>query len=92
MTEKKKHVSLHRNQKQDRNMAHSHSHTHGHSHHIHAAQSLSTVFILCIALNLLFVITEASVGFACNSLGLLSDAGLKVIVAEPPADVEQGIL
>ena len=56
-------------------MAHSHSHTHGHSHHILAAQSLSTVFILCIALNLLFVITEASVGFACNSLGLLSDAG-----------------
>ena len=48
---------------------------HEHQHHHHAPASLSTVFIFCIALNLLFVITEAIVGFTYNSLGLLSDAG-----------------
>ena len=56
-------------------MAHSHSHTHGHNHHLHMPESLSTVFILCRVLNLLFVLTEAGIGFVYNSLGLLSDAG-----------------
>lgn len=37
--------------------------------------SLYKVFIVCIALNLLFVFIEAFVGFFFNSLGLLSDAG-----------------
>ncbi len=45
-----------------------------HEHH-HAPASLSTIFILCIVLNLLFVIIEAGVGFTHNSLGLMSDAG-----------------
>ncbi len=51
---------------------------HGHTHHHGlrtAPASLSKIFIFCIALNLLFVAIEAAVGFACNSLGLLSDAG-----------------
>ena len=51
-----------------------HEHHHLHEHH-HAPASLSAVFILCIALNLLFVAIEAGVGFAYGSLGLLSDAG-----------------
>lgn len=51
-------------------MGHNHSHT-----AIHLPDSLNTVFILCIILNLLFVIGEASVGFISHSLGLLSDAG-----------------
>ena len=55
-----------------KNMTHEHHHLHGHHH---APASLSTVFILCIVLNLLFVIIEAGVGFSYNSLGLLSDAG-----------------
>lgn len=54
-------------------MSHDHHHLHGHHHHVPA--SLSTVFILCIVLNLLFVFIEAGVGFRYNSLGLLSDAG-----------------
>lgn len=53
-------------------MTHEHHHLYGHHH---APASLSTVFILCIVLNLLFVIIEAGVGFSYNSLGLLSDAG-----------------
>ena len=51
-------------------MGHNHSHT-----ALHLPDSLNTVFILCIILNLLFVIGEASVGFISHSLGLLSDAG-----------------
>lgn len=51
-------------------MGHNHSHT-----ALHLPDSLNAVFILCIILNLLFVIGEASVGFISHSLGLLSDAG-----------------
>lgn len=49
---------------------------HGHEgHHHNVPTSVSTVFILCIVLNLLFVIVEAAVGFVSDSVGLLSDAG-----------------
>lgn len=49
---------------------------HGHEgYHHHVPTSVSTVFILCIVLNLLFVIVEAAVGFVSDSVGLLSDAG-----------------
>ena len=49
---------------------------HHHSHeHIHTITSLNTIFIVCILINLAFVIIEAGVGFFYNSLGLLSDAG-----------------
>lgn len=51
----------------------SHSHSHMHSHH--AIESVSTTLIVCIILNLLFVIAEAAIGFSYHSLGLLSDAG-----------------
>jgi cobalt-zinc-cadmium efflux system protein len=44
-----------------------------HSHH--AIESVSTTLIVCIILNLLFVIAEAVIGFSYHSLGLLSDAG-----------------
>ncbi len=52
-------------------MSHSHSHVHSH----HAIESVSTTLIVCIILNLLFVIAEAVIGFSYHSLGLLSDAG-----------------
>lgn len=55
---------------------HSHEHGHGHHHHHHAAPSeLNAIFIISIALNLVFVAVEAGVGFWSGSLGLLSDAG-----------------
>ena len=61
-------------------MAHEHHHDHDHHghhhhHHTHAIERLSTIYIVAVALNLLFVIVEAAAGFWGNSLGLLSDAG-----------------
>ena len=52
----------------------SHVHSHAHAHH-HAIESVSTTLIVCILLNLLFVLVEAGIGFSYHSLGLLSDAG-----------------
>ena len=49
-----------------------HHHTHHHQHH--APASLSAIFIICITLNMAFVLVEAGVGFIYHSLGLLSDA------------------
>ena len=62
-------------------MEHNHEHgehNHHHHHHHHHNQSiekLSTIYIVAVGLNLLFVIVEAVAGFVGNSLGLLSDAG-----------------
>lgn len=46
-----------------------------HHEHIHQINSLNSVFIISIVLNLLFVIIEAGVGLFESSLSLLSDAG-----------------
>ena len=54
---------------------HEHSHGHHHHHHSHDIERLSTIYIVAVALNLLFVIVEAAAGFIGHSLGLLSDAG-----------------
>lgn len=51
-----------------------HHHNH-HHHHSEKLTSLNGVYVFAIALNLLFVIVEAGVGFSQNSLGLVSDAG-----------------
>lgn len=50
-------------------------HGHHHHHHAHAIERLSTIYIVAVALNLLFVVVEAVAGFVGHSLGLLSDAG-----------------
>lgn len=57
--------------------AHEHheGHHHHHHHHDHSLESLSTIYIVAVALNLLFVLVEAAAGFIGHSLGLLSDAG-----------------
>ncbi len=55
---------------------HSHHHHHHHHHHeIGQDSSLKGIYIVSIALNLLFVAVEAGVGLWQGSLGLLSDAG-----------------
>ncbi len=55
---------------------HGHHDHHGHHHHhSHAIEKLSTIYIVAVALNLLFVIVEAVAGVVGNSIGLLSDAG-----------------
>ena len=50
-------------------------HGHHHHHHSHAIEKLSTIYIVAVALNILFVIVEAVAGIVGNSIGLLSDAG-----------------
>lgn len=53
-------------------MSNNHAHTH---HHPVNVSSLNRAFIIGIILNLLFVMTEFSVGFWIDSLALISDAG-----------------
>lgn len=54
-------------------MEHNHSH-HDHSHAV-TLTNVSGAFVIGIALNSLFVIIEAVIGFSIHSLSLLSDAG-----------------
>ncbi|MDR3188835.1 MAG: cation diffusion facilitator family transporter [Prevotellaceae bacterium] len=64
-------------------MAHQHSHSshhdhdHGHGHHHHSLDMARTsrAFAIGIALNVIFVVIEASAGFITGSLALLTDAG-----------------
>lgn len=57
-------------------MAHMHPHDHPHTHdHTHSPASFSRAFAIGIALNLGFVIVEATYGAIANSLALLADAG-----------------
>lgn len=53
---------------------HHEGHHHNH-HHNHSIEKLSTIYVVAVTLNLLFVIVEAVAGFVGHSLGLLSDAG-----------------
>jgi cobalt-zinc-cadmium efflux system protein len=53
---------------------HSHDHTHSHSH-AHAPVNFGRVFIIGIALNLLFVIVETLYGLQSGSMALVADAG-----------------
>jgi cobalt-zinc-cadmium efflux system protein len=57
-------------------MAHDHEHPLGHHHHQHAAPSnFGRAFVIAIALNSVFVITEFTYGFIANSTALMADAG-----------------
>lgn len=57
-------------------MAHDHAHDHGPAHgHDHAPKDFGKAFAVGIALNLIFVTTEAVYGYLANSLALLADAG-----------------
>lgn len=48
---------------------------HHHHHHTVVAGDLSRVFIIGIAINILYIIAEAGVGLWQGSMGLLADAG-----------------
>ncbi len=64
---------------------HHHSHSHSgshlgqghHHHHSHAVdpKNYDTAFAVGIALNIIFVVTEAFYGYLANSLALMADAG-----------------
>ena len=55
-------------------MAHMHSHTHS-----HVDMTMNWVYYLAIGLNLGYVVLEVVMGLVSNSVGLLSDAGHKLI-------------
>lgn len=50
-------------------------HDHDHHHHNVDLKEVSRLFIIGIALNLIFVVIEFGAGFFSNSLALISDAG-----------------
>ena len=59
---------------------HDHDHSHGHAHggghaHAHAPKDFGVAFAIGVALNLGFVIVEASYGLLANSIALVADAG-----------------
>ena len=56
-----------------------------HHHHSEKLTSLNGVYIFAIALNMLFVVVEAGIGFSRNSLGLVSDAGQFERCVQPSA-------
>jgi len=51
------------------------AHSHSHNHHDHGQPSYNRAFIIGIALNAGFVVTEATFGVLAHSLALLADAG-----------------
>ena len=55
-------------------MAHTHSHAHS-----HVDMTMNWVYYLAIGLNLGYVVLEVVMGLVSNSVGLLSDAGHKLI-------------
>jgi len=62
----------------DRRGHEDHYHDHGHAHHgghSHAPTDFGTAFAIGIALNTGFVIAEAALGIASNSMALVADAG-----------------
>lgn len=56
-------------------MGHDHTHHHGPDSYRDALTKVNTAFVVAIILNLVFVIIEAIVGIAIDSLAVLSDAG-----------------
>ena len=54
--------------------SHGHDHSHGHAGHSHAPDSFGWAFAVGASLNSAFVVTELVLGYAANSLALISDA------------------
>jgi cobalt-zinc-cadmium efflux system protein len=52
-----------------------HSHNHSHSHAVEINKSNKNIFLICIGLNMAFVLAEVIAGIAYNSMALLTDAG-----------------
>jgi cobalt-zinc-cadmium efflux system protein len=53
---------------------HDHNSEHGHAHAL-TGQAINTRMAIAVALNLIFVMIEASFGFLSNSVALIADAG-----------------
>ncbi len=55
-------------------MAHSHNQTHDQGHS-HAPADYNRAFAIGVALNVIYIVVEATYGFLAGSLALLADAG-----------------
>jgi cobalt-zinc-cadmium efflux system protein len=55
-------------------MVHSHNHTHDHGHS-HGPADYNRAFAIGVALNVIYIVVEATYGFLAGSLALLADAG-----------------
>jgi cobalt-zinc-cadmium efflux system protein len=55
-------------------MVHSHNHTHNHGHS-HGPADYNRAFAIGVALNVAYIVVEATYGFLAGSLALLADAG-----------------
>jgi len=62
----------HAHHSHDHDPHHGHDHAHGHSH---APKDFDRAFAIAVALNTVFVLTEAGVGLWSGSLALVADAG-----------------
>jgi cobalt-zinc-cadmium efflux system protein len=62
----------HAHHSHDHDRHHGHDHAHGHSH---APKDFDRAFAIAVALNTVFVLTEAGVGLWSGSLALVADAG-----------------
>lgn len=70
------HVHTGHDHAHDHSQGHSHGHAHGQAHgHSHAPTSFGRAFAIGTALNVGFVLVEASYGVAAHSLSLVADAG-----------------
>lgn len=65
----------HQQQHTDHQQEHQHQEHHHHQHHHETAGIPARVLVLAIVINVIFVATEAGMGWWSNSTGLLSDAG-----------------
>ena len=55
-------------------MAHTHNHSHDHGHS-HAPVNYNRAFAIGVALNVVYIVVEATYGILADSLALLADAG-----------------
>ena len=55
-------------------MAHTHNHSHDHGHS-HGPVNYNRAFAIGVALNVVYIVVEATYGILADSLALLADAG-----------------
>ena len=72
-------------------MAPTHNHTHDHGHS-HGPVDYNRAFAIGVALNVVYIVVEATYGFLAGSLALLADAGRSWIIAGVPAKFNRSYL
>ncbi len=68
-------MAKHEHHPHEQSHASGHSHAHAHAPHSHAPKDFGRAFAIGTALNLAFVVVEATYGWLANSMALIADAG-----------------